>query len=370
MKTKVVEYIGRIQDGGAESIVRDYALTLNKYIFDVYIVCRDYKKESNVYKTLINNNVKIITLYPKFNIFHRFLARILGAKYVSNKFAKVINNIKPNVIHCHLECLETVYYAKNYLDNIKLLFTCHNLPELCIGKNRPREHKACKYLIKNNNLHIIALHDEMAKEINSMFNINDTIVIKNGINFAKYRNIIETKDEIKQSFNIPRDAYIIGQIGRYDYQKNQDFSIKIFKKLLEEKPNSYLLLIGRGKDEKKIKSLIKKYNIQKNVLLLKNRDDIPRLLKMMDVFLFPSRYEGLGIVLIEAQVMGLPCLVSENIPQEAFQSKNIVKLNLNDPINNWINSLLNPVCNINNFGNINDYDIKYVVRKLEREYLI
>lgn len=369
MKTKVIEYIGRIQDGGAETIVKDYALTLDKSMFDVYVVCRDYVKDSNIYKTLKANNIKIVSLYNEFDMPERALARLFGHKYVASKIRKVINEIKPNVIHMHLECLEDFYYCKDNLDNINLLFTCHNLPKMCIGEDRPGENKACEYLIKNNNLQLIALHEDMANEINRMFNINNTEVIRNGIDFDRFRNIKETKEEIRNELNIPNDAYVVGQVGRFAYQKNPEFTVKVFSELLKVKPNSCLLLIGRGKQEHDLRRQVNDLGINNNVLILTNRNDIPKLLKAMDVFVLPSRFEGLGIVLIEAQVSGLPCVTSDNIPIEAYQSKSITRLSLTDNINNWVNALINPIGNIEQYGDINNYDMSKEIKKLESLYL-
>ena len=368
MKTKVIEYIGRIQDGGAETIVKDYSLNLVRDGFDVYVVCRDYVKDSYIYKTLKENNINIVSMYPEFNIPSRILARIFGVKYVSNKLRKIINDIKPDVLHAHLECLETLYYAKDCLDGIKLFFTCHNLPKMCIGSDRPKEMNACKYFVENNNMQIIALHDDMAKEINDMFNINNTVVIKNGIDFNKFRNVTKSKKEIRSSLNIPNDAYVIGQVGRFAYQKNPEFTVNVFSELLKKNSNSYLLLIGRGQEENNLKKQIKQLEIEGKVQILTNRTDIPELLKAIDVFMLPSRFEGLGIVLIEAQVSGLPCVVSDNIPNEAFQSKNITRLNLNDSYDIWVDSLLKPKGNINMFGDINEYDMNVQIKKLETYY--
>lgn len=368
MKTKVIEYIGRIQDGGAETIVKDYALSLDKELFDVYVVCRDYNKDSNIYKTLKEKKVKIISMYKDFNIPERALARIFGPKYVGRKIEKVIKDINPNVIHMHLECLENFYYARDVLNSIKLLFTCHNLPKMCIGSDRPKEYEACKYFIENNGLQIIALHDEMANEINSMFNINSTVVIRNGIDFNRFRNIEETKDEIRKELNISNNSYVIGQVGRFAYQKNPEFTVEVFNKLQKQQPNSHLLLIGRGKQEESLRKQIKELGIDDKVSILTNRTDIPKLLKAMDVFMLPSRFEGLGIVLIEAQVAGLPCVTSDNVPQEAYQSKNITRLSLSEDKQKWVDALLKPIGNIINYGNIDNYDMSKEIKKLESLY--
>lgn len=369
MKIKVVEYISRIQDGGAETIVKDYALKLDKDKFDVTILCEDYKKNSANYKILKENNINIISTYGKYDILCRTLARVFGNSFISKLFSKAIKILKPDVLHIHLESLDVVYKSRKDVEDIKLFFTCHNLPEIKIGTKNPIEQKACEYLLKHNNLQIFALHEDMAKEINEMFNINNTQVMKNGIDFDKFTNIVKTKEDIRTSLNIPTDAYVIGHIGRFHYQKNHEFIINVFNEILKKNDKAHLLLIGNGKLKNDAINKIKQLGIDKKVTILSNRKDIPELLKTMDVFLFPSRYEGLGIVLIEAQVSRLHCVVSDVVPQEAFQSNLISKLSLNDSIDEWANMSLNPKCNIKDYGNLQDYNINAVIKKLEKYYL-
>lgn len=368
MKTKVVEYISRIQDGGAETLVKDYALLLDKDKFDVTVLCEDIKKNSANYKILKENNVKLISTYGSFDIICRILARIFGNKFVSILFSKAIKIIKPDVIHTHLESLEVLYHSRNDLDGINLLFTCHNVPELKIGDKRPKERDACKYLLEYNNLQIIALHDDMAKEINEMFNINNVEVIKNGIDFNKYLNISKSKEEIRELLHINNDTFVLGSVGRLNYQKYPEFTINVFNEIKKINPNSKLLMVGNGPLEQTVNKLIQEHNLQDDVILLSHRDDIPMLMKAMNTFIFPSRYEGLGIVLIEAQVSNIPCVVSENIPHEAFNSNLITVLNLNDDISTWAKMCLNPKSNYHKFGNIQEYNMRTVIKKLEDLY--
>lgn len=368
MKTKLVEFIGRLQDGGAETLVKDYALLLDKEKFDITILCEDYRKDSSVYKTLLNNGVKIYTMYEKSFFVNKVLARIFGKRYVAILFKKAIRDLKPDVLHCHLEVLEILYYARSVLDGIRLLFTCHNPPEKLIGDERPAERDACRYLLDHNDLQIIALHDEMAKQIDEMFHIDNTAVIRNGIDFKRFRNVGRSREEIREELGISKETYVIGQIGRFAYQKNPEFTIDIFAKLLKKREDAHLLLIGRG-DVEKLQKQIKDLGIEKKVSILCNRDDIPELLHAMDVFIFPSRFEGLGIVLIEAQASGLPCVTSDNIPWEAYQSKNITRLSLEAPKEEWVDALLDPKGNIDSYGNIDNYDMNKEIKNLEKLYL-
>lgn len=368
-KTKLVEFIGRIQDGGAETLVKDYALMLDKEKFDVTILCEDYKENSNVYKTLINNNVKIVTMYERSFFLNKVAARLIGKKHVARLFKKALAELQPDIIHAHLELLEVLYYARKSLDGIELFFTCHNPPEKLIGDERPAERDACRYLLDHNDLHIVALHDNMARQIEEMFGIKDVSVIRNGVNLDAFRNVAVSKEEKRRELNIPEDAYVIGQVGRFDYQKNPEFTVMLFNELIKEKKNSKLMLVGRGKQEAQLRNQIRELDLEGKADMYISRSDIPELLKAMDVFILPSRFEGFGIVLVEAQAAGLPCVVSDNIPSQVYLSKKITKLSLTDPVDSWVDALLNPQGNIDSWGDIEDYDMKKEIRNLEKLYL-
>lgn len=165
------------------------------------------------------------------------------------------------------------------------------------------------------------------------------IIQYNAIDPYIFRFSPKKRIKIRKELNIADDTIIIGHIGRMTKQKNHHFLIKTFNQFHKEQPNSILLLIGNGELEDDIKAQIKKYQIEKSIMLLGIRQDIPSLMQAMDIFLFPSHYEGLGVVLIEAQAASLPCLVSNNIPKEAFITDYIKAQNLNNPILEWCNDI-------------------------------
>ena len=367
-KIRLVEFIGRLQDGGAETLVKDYALMLNKEQFDVTILCEDYKPESNVYRTLKKNGVKIVTMYEPSFFIHKVITRLFGKQHVAKLFKRAIKDLKPDIIHAHLELLEVLYYARNSLEGIELFFTCHNPPEKLIGDERPKERDACRYLIDHNDLHIIALHEGMADEIKHMFKINEVSVIRNGIDLEKFANVSISQKEKRKELGIPEDAYVVGQVSRFTYQKNPEFTVKVFSELLKKKENAYLLLIGRGKQETELRKQVQQLGIEDKVRILISRDDIPELLKAMDVFVLPSRFEGFGIVLVEAQAAGLPCVVSESVPSQVYLSKKVNKLNLNDSTDLWVDTLLDPKGNIDTWDDIEKYDMKNEIKNLEKLY--
>ena len=136
------------------------------------------------------------------------------------------------------------------------------------------------------------------------------------------------------------DELVIGHVGRFNPQKNHSFLIDIFAALLKKEPNAVLLLVGGGEDMTKIQAKAQIMGIAEHVRFLGVRSDVADLMQAMDVFLFPSLYEGLGIALIEAQTAGLPCVVSDTIPHEAYLTDLVDSESLSAPAEKWAEKIL------------------------------
>jgi glycosyltransferase involved in cell wall biosynthesis len=146
--------------------------------------------------------------------------------------------------------------------------------------------------------------------------------------------------------------FVIGHIGRFMDAKNHLFLIEIMKNVLKKQKNITLLLVGDGELRASIEEYVKKLGIDENIKFVGVREDIPTLLHSMDLFVFPSLYEGLGLVLLEAQASGIPCIVSEAIQPEADLNIGLVKqLTLSEGPELWANRIL--MDSRNKEGNIN-----------------
>ncbi|MCD4961907.1 glycosyltransferase family 1 protein [Enterococcus casseliflavus] len=158
----------------------------------------------------------------------------------------------------------------------------------------------------------------------------DFSIIKNGIPVEKFKFDITKRDYFRKSHNIEnKDVY--GHIGRFTKEKNHNFLIETFKNISEKNSDAILLLIGTGPLEEKTRKKIIVEGLKDKVIFLGLQKDISTFLSGIDIFIFPSLYEGLGIVLIEAQAAGLPCVVSENIPKEAMLSELITSYPIENP---------------------------------------
>lgn len=129
------------------------------------------------------------------------------------------------------------------------------------------------------------------------------------------------------------------------------------------------MLIGSGPLKEHIADMIGDSGLADNVIMLSQRSDVERLLKAIDVFLFPSLYEGLPVSLIEAQVSGLYCVVSNNVTNEAFLTSKVQTLSLSQSIDEWAQAVLN-VDYIGKYNkNIYTFEMKEAIKNLEALYM-
>lgn len=142
-------------------------------------------------------------------------------------------------------------------------------------------------------------------------------ILHNALDLNVYRYTETGRNAIRKEFSIEEDTKVIGHIGRFNHQKNHEFLIKIFNEIHRTNTNTILLLVGSGELEQEIRSQIATCGLQDSVIFAGIRSDIPSILSAMDVFLFPSLYEGMPNTVIEAQATGLPCVISDTITKEA-----------------------------------------------------
>ena len=196
--------------------------------------------------------------------------------------------------------------------------------------------------------------------------------MKNSIDVDHFLFNEKKRNEFRKKLGIKDDMFVVGFIGRMAYQKNPEKVVKIFKELLNRNCKSQLIMIGDGDLMKKIKKLIVKSGIEKNVNLVGNVDDVSEYLQAFDLMILPSRYEGLGIVLIEAQAAGLKCIVSNNVPNEADITGNVVFVPSSDGLGVWCNEIVNNLiyerANQKKAIVKNGYDNDSAVRKVELFY--
>lgn len=164
-------------------------------------------------------------------------------------------------------------------------------------------------------------------------------VIENAIDLSRFSYKKGLKEKIKNELNI-KEGKIIGHVGHFLPVKNHEFIIDLFKKVVDVNDDYHLILIGQGPLLEGIKDKVQRLGLSNKVSFLGRRRDIDELLSSMDLFLFPSHFEGISLSLVEAQASGLKCLTSTNVNRLSDLTGLVKFLNL-EKIEDWKMEILN-----------------------------
>ena len=365
---KVIELIDALFDGGAENIGREYAEILDKKEFDTVVVTILDTRVTANYKRAKEAALKVRSVYGGCGVVSKGLRRIFGKSTIPAKLKKIIREEKPDVIHLHSPLLKYLVPIADELKGINLLYTCHSNPSGFFCGVHAQEKTAAEALIKSNGLRLVALHEKMRVELNEMFGVTNTVAVKNGVNFEKFQKSEESRATLRKELGISADAFVLGHIGRLAKVKNHSFLLDVFSEVCKKNEKAQLLLVGNGALEGQIKEKIAALGLSDKVTMLSHREDIPQLLNAMDVFVFPSFYEGLPVTLVEAQAAGLKCVVSDRINAESFLTNKTIPLDIERPAAEWAEAVLNDDIKNDTYGDLSAFDINKEIKRLELIY--
>lgn len=199
-------------------------------------------------------------------------------------------------------------------------------------------------------------------------------MIHNGIDVNEF---LYSKDDRQKARKVEGldGKLVIGHIGRFVYQKNHEFIIDVFENISKKEPNAVLLLVGEGELQENIKELVKQKGLSSKVVFYGATHDVRKTLLMMDAFIFPSRFEGLGIVALEAQTNGLPVYAADSIVEEVNVTDRFKRISGWDA-KQWAEEMLKDI-ELNKAKRHSydkelikaGYSIKEVAQELEKFYL-
>ena len=168
---------------------------------------------------------------------------------------------------------------------------------------------------------------------------NKVHILNNAIDTNQFYYDEDIRIKTRKELNI-ENKFVVGHIGRFSQQKNHKFLIKVFNEIKKVNDNAILMLIGKGELRDEVFKQVEEYNLEDDVLFLGIRDDVPQLLMAMDVMVFPSFYEGLPNVIVEAQGASLPCLISSAITKEVKLTEFVMFNSLKNDAKDWANKAI------------------------------
>ena len=143
--------------------------------------------------------------------------------------------------------------------------------------------------------------------------------------------------DLRRLLGLPSDALVLGHVGRFHERKNHALIVEVAAEVFRREPSARLLLVGDGEGEGKVRAHVHALCIDDRVVFAGASDQVPDLLRhAMDVFLFPSHHEGLGVAVVEAQAAGLPCVIADHLPREVDVVPELVhRLPVTQPPADW-----------------------------------
>ncbi len=248
----------------------------------------------------------------------------------------LFKNQKFDILHFNVNTLSYIYPVKVALKyNCKVIIhsrnsntQLHSLASLLHGLNS----KAITKL----NVKRIAVSQAAGEWL---FGNQEFEVYHNGVDVNRFRYDNTNRLKIRRELRC-ENSFVIGHVGVMLPVKNHLFMIDVFKRVIEKDPTAMLWFIGDGPLRTDLENTVKLQKLDRNILFLGKRSDLPLLYSGMDVLWLPSEYEGYPNVVAEAFCAGLPCLVSSNVPQDVLIGDYSIVLPLEESVEIWADRLL------------------------------
>ncbi len=359
-KIKIIMSLNSLGLGGNVIFVMNFFRHIDKEKFQVDFMIYDDTKMDFYEEVKANGS----------NVF-----AINGSDYKSRKreILSVLNKENYDIIHinsCSFKGLfKTVLPVSSQKGKIKIIAHSHNpgTPRNTILDTMERI--ILKRLLTSKIDYGFACSQESgeSKFTPAFLKSNRFYIINNAIDSEKFRFQENVRNILRSQLGIEKN-FVIGSVGRLEAQKNYLFFIDVLKKFIEIVPQTVFLLVGTGSQMQELKKKTSEYHLEKNVIFVGKARDAERYYQAMDVFVLPSIYEGFGFVNIEAQVSGLPCVVSDRVPETVDISGKISFVPLD--IDQWVQALQIAIKSSGERKTCSTkkYDLKSETKRLEKIY--
>ncbi len=352
----IVTYMGR---GGLETMLMNAYRHIDreKLQFD-FLVHRDFRAD---YDDEIESLGGKIYHLPRLNPFSPAYHRELDAFFRMHR--------EYRIVHCHLDCMSAIPLSAAKKAGV---------PVRIAHSHNSNQDRNWKFILKrlymrkipSSASHFFACSQEAGEW---MFPGQTFTVIRNGINSDAFSFNPHTRSSLRQALGID-EQLLFGHVGRFAPQKNHVFLITVFHKIYMQNPDARLLLVGDGELRNQIEEQVNQLNLENAVIFVGSQANTAPYYQAMDLFILPSLYEGLPLVLVEAQASGLPCVISDQVSPECMITQDLVSVqNLDASPVKWADHILRRTCS-NRISHAEEvkargYDITETAKWLETFYL-
>lgn len=241
------------------------------------------------------------------------------------------------IVHSHIDCMSAIPLRAAKKAGV---------PVRIAHSHSSNQDRDVKYLLKlyykkfipKNATYLMACGKQAGEW---MYGGADFHILKNAIDARHYIFNYETYCAVRGHLAVGSDEILIGHVGRFSPPKNHDFLIDVFAECVKMNQKAKLILVGDGNLRPGVEEKVKTLGLEENVIFTGECGDVARLMQAMDVFVFPSIYEGLPLTIVEAQAAGLPCLISDAVPIECKLTDLVEQVSLTAGPREWAKMILN-----------------------------
>ena len=356
-KIKIIMVAGKLDVTGISTVIMNYCSHLDLSKFEVLIVAGNPIAEVHR-DTCKKLGIRLFELPNRWN----------NSKAYYKKLNEIVKQERPDILHVHgNSATMAIELFIAWIHGVKIRIShCHNTT----SENLKR-HKMMLPLFNKLYTQAFACGKKAGEWL---YNDKKFYVIPNGFITERFVYNEEARKRVRTELGIDH-AFVIGHIGRFNEQKNQPFLIKTFEQLAEKRDDVVLMLVGIGPDFEKTSELVKKSPYKDRIILYGETNSPEDMYSAMDVFVMPSRYEGLPVVLVEAECSGLYCIISDVVTDEMSIDHHIQKISLDAPLQDWcdaiesVPSIDRKAFYYNNVESFNQYDINADAKRLEQLYM-
>lgn len=332
-KIRILHYVPGFEQGGIESRLLDWYRNIDREEIQFELIKLTSDKENELIKEFELLGGKVYTL-PRFSPQTFFSYRKeLRKLFIENDFYDIAHCHSPTTGYFFLKEAKRSKVPVRILHSRTTRFNTESsfVPIRNVLKRLANYH-ATSYFSCSTEAAVWQFGEE------SLLNQKVTI-INNGIESDKFIFNPQMRSKIRHELSL-EDKFVVGHIGRFATAKNHMFLIDIFNEILKKQKNAILVLIGDGLTKEEVKKKVSNLNLTDKVLFLGGKDNVEDYFQGMDVFLFPSSFEGFGTVVIEAQAAGLRCVVSDGVPNAVDITDLVEHVPLSDSPKVWAEKVL------------------------------
>lgn len=311
---RILRIVSVMNRGGIETQIMNMyrKIDRNRFQFD-FLVTRD---EAGIFDEEIESMGGIIYRVPSI--------RDVGLVSFVRNIDKFFNDHKEyNLVHSHMNTWSGLFLGIAKKHGVKVRIAQSHSAQQGHNQKSFKENienifkKIMKLFIKYNATHFWAVGQDAGEWLyGKKIASTQMKIFPNAKDLELYKFDTKSRDILRSELKIPKNAFVIGHVGNFSRVKNHGFLIDIFAEVLKKNNNMYLCLVGDGSLRSDIESKIDSLCIEKNVLVLGIREDVNKLMSMFDLLVLPSLFEGIPNVIIEAQISGLSCILSNRITKE------------------------------------------------------